>query len=270
MEQRILDLTQRIQILLADKSKRSAIDIDLMLDYTRVLYADLLEMKKNTPVSFATTQLTSTIEKQEVVSVIEKAQPTIVANSEISTIDNTNATNEKINTQETAQNDDAVLELQTATTPIPMVEKVLDQHADNTHQVIAEIENDPSSAIAFEPPSPPTKIEEIIDDTLSESTAEPPAKEPFVMHTFTKSTTVQHDVRNAIGINDKYQFLNELFNNHKSEYENALDEINKLNSLEDGIAWVKSKASMSSIWDEESLVVQSFLVVLKKHFLASK
>ena len=47
--ERIEQILHRIQGIYYDERSKTNIDIDLMLDYTRVLYADLLEWKKNVP-----------------------------------------------------------------------------------------------------------------------------------------------------------------------------------------------------------------------------
>lgn len=44
-DMRIPTILEKISALAAQPEKRSAIDVDLMLDYTRVLYADLLEWR---------------------------------------------------------------------------------------------------------------------------------------------------------------------------------------------------------------------------------
>lgn len=49
--QRITILLQKLNELSLQGKNNTAIDIDLMLDYTRVLYADLLELRKNTPIT---------------------------------------------------------------------------------------------------------------------------------------------------------------------------------------------------------------------------
>ncbi len=46
---RIPTLLQKIAELSAQPERRTAIDVDLMLDYTRVLYADLLEWRSKLP-----------------------------------------------------------------------------------------------------------------------------------------------------------------------------------------------------------------------------
>jgi hypothetical protein len=50
---RIPTLLQKLSELSAQPERRSAIDVDLMLDYTRVLYADLLEWRSRLPASSA-------------------------------------------------------------------------------------------------------------------------------------------------------------------------------------------------------------------------
>lgn len=48
---RIPTLLQKISELAAQPERRTAIDVDLMMDYTRVLYADLLEWRSRLPAS---------------------------------------------------------------------------------------------------------------------------------------------------------------------------------------------------------------------------
>src|SRR5690349_18813231 len=49
--QRISTLLQRLTELSAREKDYELIDIDLMLDYTRVVYADLLELRKNVAIN---------------------------------------------------------------------------------------------------------------------------------------------------------------------------------------------------------------------------
>jgi hypothetical protein len=55
-EMRIPTLLQKINELAAKPEQRTAIDIDLMLDYTRVLYADLLEWRSRLPATVKATE----------------------------------------------------------------------------------------------------------------------------------------------------------------------------------------------------------------------
>jgi len=59
--QRISTLLQKLTELADNRSNLTAIDVDLMMDYTRVLYADLIELKKDLP---------STIDKTPVIPAV--------------------------------------------------------------------------------------------------------------------------------------------------------------------------------------------------------
>lgn len=74
--ERIEQILHRIQGIYYDDRSKTNIDIDLMLDYTRVLYADLLEWKKNVPkIEIIEKIADEDIDKQE-----EKEQDTNIEN----------------------------------------------------------------------------------------------------------------------------------------------------------------------------------------------
>src|SRR5690606_13158324 len=58
--QRISTLLQKLTELSEQDAQPTVIDIDLMLDYTRVLYADLLELRKNAQLVTVTEPVTDT------------------------------------------------------------------------------------------------------------------------------------------------------------------------------------------------------------------
>src|SRR5690606_16590923 len=123
--------------------------------------------------------------------------------------------------------------------------------------------------ISFEAPTNTVVPElEHLGHTLVEEIPAPPAPTPQIMHPENFSHS-NRDIRKVIGINDKFLFLNELFNNHKTEYENTLDEINRLSNLDAALQWVQQKSATKTVWDEESSTVQNFIAVLKKHFSAT-
>lgn len=219
MQERIQQLLLKLQELSSDKRRKSAVDIDLMLDYVRVIYADLLELKKNTPVLHT---------EQVIISQPEQ---------------NAAPANETLPTDESKTESPQAIQ-----------------------QNIEKLEKDSSSAIAFEPPHPNLNEEDRVatPEPIVEEKPEPPAPEPVIIPP--PVAKPKYDVRNVIGLNDKYLFLNELFNNHKSDYENLLDKINAMQSFEEAQNWVKEQALTKSIWDEDNAIVQDFVSILKKHF----
>lgn len=219
MQERIQQLLLKLQELSNDKRRKSAVDIDLMLDYARVIYADLLELKKNTPILHT---------EQLIVHQPEQNVTTPTGNT---------------------SDEDLVTETPEA-----------------IQQDIEKLEKNSNSAIAFEPPHPNLNEGDSINTPgpIVEEQPEPPASEPVIIPA--SPVKSKYDIRNVIGLNDKYLFLNELFDNHKSDYEDLLDKINAMKNLEAAQQWVKEQALTKSVWDEENAIVQDFLGILKKHF----
>lgn len=76
----------------------------------------------------------------------------------------------------------------------------------------------------------------------------------------------QKDIRNAIGLNDKYLFLNELFNNDKEAYDIAISKINNIEHYEDAIQWIDQHLKQDMKWDVNDSTVTTFYGLLEKHF----
>lgn len=76
----------------------------------------------------------------------------------------------------------------------------------------------------------------------------------------------QKDIRLAIGINDQYLFLNELFNNNKASYEIAINKVNNFNNYIDAKEWIDDQVSFPLGWDKKDVTVQSFYQILEHHF----
>lgn len=77
--QRISTLLQRLAELAEHDKERTLIDIDLMLDYTRVVYADLLEIRKNiaiNTISAPMPETTNTYTQSATPSVEVRVEPT--------------------------------------------------------------------------------------------------------------------------------------------------------------------------------------------------
>jgi len=73
------------------------------------------------------------------------------------------------------------------------------------------------------------------------------------------------DIRKRIGINDKYQFISELFGNNKEAYEEVIGEINTFDTEEEAIAWLNNISNQFN-WQDDSETVQTFYMLLSDHF----
>ncbi len=160
--QRIITLVQKIKEL-AEREHVSPIETDLMMDYTRVLYAELLEYRaKNIYTPPATASIPAT--------------------------------------------------------PIPT----------NT------------------PPQPSAHTIEL--------TVEQPVynRPPAVDEEPEEEETAPADIRDFIGINDKYQIISELFGNRKDKYEEMIDQLNDLHTELDALTWLQDNLYFEYSWSEEN------------------
>lgn len=74
------------------------------------------------------------------------------------------------------------------------------------------------------------------------------------------------DIRTVIGINDKYLFINELFADDKSAYDEAIKKLNSHTNIDDATKWVRSELHSRYNWNEDDETVQSFYNVLISSF----
>jgi len=69
----------------------------------------------------------------------------------------------------------------------------------------------------------------------------------------------------AIGLNDKFRFMNELFGQNSSEYNIALEQINNVSSWHEAEIYLNSLKNVYE-WDLKEEVVKYFFSVVKKRF----
>lgn len=174
---RIQTLLQKLNDLSkTEADKTSVIDIDLMLDYTRVLYADLLEWRGRM----------------------------------------------QFNEFMPAASDE---------TPVPE----------------PEVESIPTSS------APPVELTSQVQGYAT------PAEEH-------EHASESGDVRKLIGINDKYQFISELFGNDKDAYEQALDHVNSFDNYPAAVEWLDEHMHEKYGWKDDQFAVESFYDTLSNFF----
>ncbi len=74
------------------------------------------------------------------------------------------------------------------------------------------------------------------------------------------------DLRKAIGINDQYLFINELFRGDQTMYERSIKTINGFNIYAEAELWIKRELKLKLGWNESSDVVQLFDQLIKRRF----
>ncbi|PSL26999.1 hypothetical protein [Chitinophaga ginsengisoli] len=74
------------------------------------------------------------------------------------------------------------------------------------------------------------------------------------------------DLRQAIGINDKFQFIQELFRGDVDTYERSVKTINELHSLQEAEYWIERELKIRQGWVDDNRTVRQFYNLVKKRF----
>lgn len=75
-----------------------------------------------------------------------------------------------------------------------------------------------------------------------------------------------NDLKNAIGINDKFQFIQELFRGDKTMYERSIKTINESTSLQEAEYWIERELKIKLGWNETDELVSQFYSLVRKRF----
>lgn len=74
------------------------------------------------------------------------------------------------------------------------------------------------------------------------------------------------DLRTAIGINDRFRFIQELFRGDESVYERSIITINSFTQYNEAEYWIQRELKVKSGWDDSSEVVQQFNQLVRRRF----
>lgn len=74
------------------------------------------------------------------------------------------------------------------------------------------------------------------------------------------------DLRHAIGINDKFQFIQELFRGDVDTYERSIKTINEFNSLQEAEYWIERELKIRQGWEDDNSLVKQFYSLVRKRF----
>ena len=132
-------------------------------------------------------------------------------------------------------------------TELPVIEPTvgIKQAIDGTDKEVFEL-NDVMSQDAYS-----------INDQLKQ-------KEPEVVHGFNE--TPIRDLKKAIGINDRYLFINELFRGDEIMYERSLKTINGFNIFPEAQYWIERELKLKLGWKDSSIAVEHFDQIVKRRF----
>jgi len=70
------------------------------------------------------------------------------------------------------------------------------------------------------------------------------------------------DIQSAIGINDRFLFIREIFDNNEEEYNSTIAYLNQSTNLETVLNWINKEKN----WDIEDPTVKLFIEIIKRKF----
>ncbi len=74
------------------------------------------------------------------------------------------------------------------------------------------------------------------------------------------------DLRKAIGVNDRFLFINELFRGDEVAYERSIKTINSFSIFAEAEYWIQRELKVKNGWDPNNAMVAQFLQLVKRRF----
>ena len=99
--------------------------------------------------------------------------------------------------------------------------------------------------------------ESSLNDKLKESVVE-------IGHKLTDSPI--KDLKKAIGVNDRFVFINELFRGDEAMYERSLKTINSFRMYPEAQYWIERELKVKLAWQEEKPATRHFYQLVKRRF----
>ncbi|MEI9955464.1 MAG: hypothetical protein WDM90_03940 [Ferruginibacter sp.] len=74
------------------------------------------------------------------------------------------------------------------------------------------------------------------------------------------------DLKKAIGINDRFLYINELFRGDETMYERSIKTINTFSILPEAEYWIQRELKTKIGWDDKNETVKQFIQLVKRRF----
>jgi hypothetical protein len=100
--------------------------------------------------------------------------------------------------------------------------------------------------------------EKSVNDRLNEATKE-------VAHKLTETSAIK-DLKKAIGINDRFVFINELFRGDDAMYERSIKTINNFSAYPEAQYWMERELKIKLGWDDSRPSTKEFYHLVKRRF----
>ena len=145
-----------------------------------------------------------------------------------------------------------------------MIQKISVQ---NKPSILFEMDEDiPTLSHQFKPKSPQSTRE--INETIAGNTASvnEKLKQSRIDLGDTLTEVPIRDLRKAIGVNDRFLFINELFRGDEVVYERSIKTINSFTILPEAEYWIQRELKVKNGWKDTDDVVKQFYQLVKRRF----
>ncbi|MEO5569685.1 MAG: hypothetical protein ABIT08_08170 [Bacteroidia bacterium] len=250
-------LREQYDVIRINESKIPQIEIDLLLNNTRNLYEALLQLNKLNSAE-------NVIVKTEFVAEEKKVEePKIV---EIKTP-------EPVKEEIIAEMESGHDELK-ASVEIPQVEKIEEVQEKISAPVEQKIMEERTSVIN-KTSKPVSKSGNLFEEaTVVSNKFEGPqtvhdkitkSKEDKSWHDKLQNQPVT-DLKKSIGINEKFKFVNELFDGHLQNYNESIDFLNSCKTYADAEHYISETLTPKFNWKKDSEVYKSLTLLIQRKF----
>lgn len=126
------------------------------------------------------------------------------------------------------------------------------------------LEETPTLITQMPPKAPPSEINDQVAEKKSSLNDQFLQSSPELSETLKEPSV--NDLRKAIGVNDRYLFINELFRGDEAMYDRSIKTINGFTSADDAEQWIRRELKVKLGWDEETHAVRQFDYLVKRRF----
>lgn len=286
----IRNLTETIkeqqELILSHEGRIPQIELDILMGNVRGLYEKLVELNKINalPLNHPSTNSVASVPENKTVHTDELIAH-ISVSAEPETIF-TESETPQINSPVAIENDSEIL-LNTNIVDHIQPEELVVNVETPVEESPAEISNEavmPQASLAKERSKeyskPSMKMHQtasLFDDlvTVGEKFKESPSLRDKFSATNQDNSIADKllknpvsDLKKSIGINEKFAFINELFDGDLNSYNEAIDNLNNSNSYENAIAFLKTELSSKYDWNGESEAFQKLKNLVERRFSA--
>jgi len=227
-----------------DPDKVHKMDMDLLIEKTRDIYDKLIQLDGLT-ITFETEILHQNQNEKDI--------------EETETVETVDIKVEEIEKEETKAKEEAEITEEDTKVEVHVeeiideVEEQIDEARENKDFLVEKEETEKSTIDLFTSSAGPT-----LSDTFSEG------EQPTIADKINKEGV--NELREAIGINEKFLFINELFNGDLGRYNKVIDELDELTTIE-GVNTYVLELKIQSQWADDNIALIKLTDLLNRKFV---